>query len=108
MAGNTQISIKDEQTAKQWLATVQGINEDYFEAMKGAADTLNDVQNAADGTLVDELVNFSTDLLNAAQSTFNAIDAIADTVTNVLGKVANFMSDVVGVITGAKSKSFGK
>ena len=30
MAGNVQISVKDEQSAKQWLSMVQKINEDYF------------------------------------------------------------------------------
>ena len=55
MAANTNISIKDEATAKQWLAMVQAINEDYFVAMKDAGDTLSDMQNFADGTLVDDL-----------------------------------------------------
>ena len=108
MAGNTQISIKDEQSAKQWLAMVQTINEDYFTAMKEAGETLTDMQNFADGTLVDDFVHFGTDILNLAQDTFNAIDAIADTVNKVLDTVKNFTTDVVGGITSAVGKIFGK
>ncbi len=108
MAANTQISVKDRDTAKQWLDMVQQINEDYFTAMKDAGDTLSDMQNFADGTLVDDFVQFGTDILNAAQSTFNAIDAIADTVNNILDTVQKFTTDVVGGITSAVGKIFGK
>lgn len=108
MAENLQISIKDEQSAKSWLAMVQQINEDYRVAMKDAGDTLVDMQNAADGTLVDDFVNFGTDILNAAQSTFNTIDKIADTVTNILNKVSSFTQDVVSSIGSAVGKIFGK
>ncbi len=108
MASNVQISIKDEQTARQWLQMVQAINEDYFTAMKDAGDTLSDMQNFADGTLVDDFVQFGTDILNAAQTTFNTIDAIADTVNSVLDKVKNFTSDIVGGISSAVGKIFGK
>ena len=103
-----QISIKDEQSAKNWLAMVQEINEDYFTAMKEAGDCLTDMQNFADGTLVDDFVNLGTDILNAAQVTFEAVDAIADTVTNILNTVKNFSENVVGAIGGAVSKIFGK
>lgn len=108
MAGNTQISIKDEQSAKQWLAMVNEINEDYFTAMKEAGDTLTDMQNFADGTLVDDFVQFGTDILNLAESTYNAIGAIADTVNKVLDTVKNFSTDVISGITSAVGKIFGK
>ena len=108
MAGNVQISVKDDQSAKQWLQMVQKINEDYFTAMKDAGDTLSDMQNFADGTLVDDFVEFGTNILNAAQATFSAIDAIADTVNSILDTVKNFTTDVVGGITSAVGKIFGK
>lgn len=108
MANNMKIAIKDEQSAKQWLAMVQGINEDYFTAMKDAGDTLTDMQNFADGTLVDDFVNFGTDILNTAQKTFDAVNTIADTVTTIVSKVQSFTEDVVGGIAGAVGKIFGK
>lgn len=107
MAGNVQIAIKDEQTAKQWLAMVQDINTDYQKAMTDAAETLINMQEFADGTLVDNFVKYGNDLLNAAQTTFNAIDAIADTVNNILGKVGNFVEGAVGGIGKLVSKVLG-
>lgn len=108
MAGNVQIAIKDEQTARQWLQMVQAINQDYFTAMKDAGDTLSDMQNFADGTLVDDFVEMGTNILNAAQTTFDTIDAIADTVNSILSTVQNFTQDVIGGIAGAVGKIFGK
>ncbi len=105
---NLQISIKDADTARRWLEMVQGINEDYNTAMKDAGDTLVDMQNFADGTIVDDFVNYGTALLDAAQATFNVVNTIADTVNNILDKVANFTENVVGSIGGALGKVFGK
>ena len=76
MAGNVQIAIKDEQTAKQWLALVQDINTDYLKAMTDAGETMINMKDFAEGTLVDDFVKYGTDLCNAAQKTFDAIGTI--------------------------------
>lgn len=96
---NLQVSIKDDNSARQWLAMVEGINQDYHEAMKDAADCLQDMQNFADGTMVDELVGFGNAMMTAADRTFDTISKIADTVTSVLSAVKNFTEDIVGGIS---------
>lgn len=106
MAANTQLSIRDEQSAKAWLQMVEGINQDYFTAMKDAGDTLVDMQNFADGTLVDDYVKFGTEILNAAQSTFEAIKTISDTVNKILDFAKNFTENVVSGIGRAVTKMF--
>ena len=103
-----QISVREPESAREWLKLVQGINEDYFQAMKDAGDALKDMQNFCEGTLVDEFVNYGTALCDAAQATFNAIETIANTVNSILDKVSNFTENVVGGIAGALGKVFGK
>lgn len=100
-----QISIKDENSARQWLQMVEGINQDYHKAMTDAADCLQDMQNFADGTMVDELVNFGNSMLTAADKTFDSISKIAETVNTVLSKVKEFTEDIVGGI-GKIAKMF--
>lgn len=107
MAGNVQISIKDGQTAKAWLDLVRDINTDYQKAMTDASETLIHMQDFADGTLVDDYVKYGDGLLNAAQTTFNAVDAIADTVNTILGKVDTFVEGAVGGIGKLISKVLG-
>lgn len=107
MASNVQIAIKDEQTAKQWLAQVQDINTDYQKAMTDAAETLINMQDFAEGTLVDDFVKYGTDLMNAAQMTFNAIETIADTVNTILSTVSNFVEGTVGGIGKLVGKILG-
>jgi len=107
MACNCQVSVKDEASAKQWLSMVQKINEDYFTAMKDAADALTSMQDFCEGTLVDEFVAFGDSFLDAARKTFEAVDAIADTVNSILDTVKNFTEDVVGGITGVVKKILG-
>ena len=104
MAGNLQISIKDETTAKAWLEMVRDINSDYLKAMTDASETMINMQDFAEGTMVDEFVKYGTDLLNAAETTYNAIDTIADTVNKILGLVGEFVSGAVsgiGKLAGA-------
>lgn len=108
MAGNLQIAIKDEQTAKQWLAMVQDINTDYRKAMTDASETMINMQDFAEGTMVDEFVKYGTDLLNAAETTFEAIDTIADTVNKILGAVGQFVSSAVSGIGKLASTILGQ
>lgn len=107
MASNVQVSVKDEASARKWLEMVQDINTDYQKAMTDAAETLINMQDFADGTMVDEFVKYGTDLLNAAQKTYEAIDTIADTVNNILSKVTNFVEGAVGGIGKLIGKVLG-
>lgn len=104
---NAQISIKDEQTARQWLENVRLINQDFHTAMKDAGDALVDMQQCMDGTLVDDYVKLGNQLLTAAKNTFDAIDKIADTVNKVLSTIKNFTENIVGGIGSVASKLFG-
>ena len=105
---NITISINEPTVANQWLNDVKSINEAYKVAMEEAGATLKEMGDFCDGTIVDELVKYGTAICDAGQATFQAIDAIADTVNAVLDKVSNFTSDVVGAIGSAIGKAFGK
>lgn len=105
---NLQIAVKDADTARQWLEMVQLINQDYHVAMQEAAEVLNDVQNFADGTLIDDLVNFGTELLNVSQVVFEGIDEIATTVTTIIGAVGNFLEEAKSAVSNAVSQIFGR
>jgi len=98
MAGNVQIAIKDEQAAKEWLAKVQDIDTDYLKAMTDATESLANIEDFADGTMVDELVNYANGLCNAAEKTFNAIDAIAGTVSEIVSLAEKFKSEALSCI----------
>ena len=104
---DVRVSIKDEQSAREWLAMVQEINQDYHHAMADASQTLIDMKDFADGTLVDDFVKFGTDLLNAAEKTFNAIDSISDTVNKVLSITRTFVEGAVGGIGKLIGKVLG-
>jgi len=99
MAENVQISIKDEASANAWLNNVTLLNEDYRDAMTDAGQTLEDMGNFAEGTMVDEFVDLGSSILTAADATFQAINKIGETVKTVLEKTGSFVSDAIGVIS---------
>ena len=100
MANDVQISIKDRDSAMQWLSKVNLLNEEYHQAMTDAGQTLVDSKDFADGTMVDEFYNLGTNILGAAQKTFEAIGAIADVVTQTVSIVEQFTSGIVGIVKG--------
>ena len=101
-----QVSIKDQESAMKWLMTVQALNEDYHQAMQEASDTLKTMGDFAEGNIVDDFVDFGTNLLNAAEATFKAIDSIADTVKNVLSTVDKFKEGVKDAFGAVVRKIF--
>ena len=101
------ISIKDPASANKWLMEVMALNERYHQAMEEASNTLIDMQEFSEGTMVDEFVNLGNGLLNAAEATFNAINEISTVVNNVLTTVSDIASNVVGGITKAISSLLG-
>lgn len=100
MAEGVQISVSEEKAANDWLGNVMLINEDYHQAMQEAGETLVDMQNFADGTMVDELVNLGSTMLDAAKKTFDAINTIADTVKQALGLLGGFVEGAKEAIKG--------
>ena len=102
-----QFNIKDEAAARRWLEEVRGIHEDYFTAMKEAGQTMENVKEVADGTLVDEIVNSGVRIMDVAQKTFTTIDKIAETVTSFVDKIKNFSDNVAEGIGSVAKKLFG-
>lgn len=97
MADNVKISIKDRDSAIAWLGTVEALNMDYQMAMKEAGETITDMESFAEGTMIDELVDCGSKILTAADSTYQAINSIAKTVTTVLDTVGEFVGEAVGL-----------
>ena len=67
---------------------------------EGSRSDIGRYADFADGTMVDEFVNCGSKIMTAAVATFQAIDAIADTVHTFLDVTGDFISKVVG---GVKS-----
>ena len=107
MAADVQISVKDEQAARAWLEEVKGINEDYYAAMESAGNALTGMQDSADGSLVDEFVDFGNSLLDTAKMTFDAVNMISDTVNTILSTVTDFKENVISGIGNAVRKILG-
>ena len=108
MAQELKIAVNDRDTAEQWLEIVEAINEDYKVAMEDAANVLKEMQQNADGTLIDEFVNLGDSLLTATHEVFTAISAIKQTVNAILNKVDEFKGAAVENIKGAVTRIFGK
>ncbi len=103
---NYQISIKNSADAMKWLEMVQAINQDYNIAMEGSANSLTEMKNMAEGTVVDEITHLGDGFLTASTKVFQGIDEIADTVGDVMQEVGNFVDEAKGAIKGLFDKLF--
>ena len=106
MASQTQISIKDRNTAQQWLRSVEAINEEYHRAMEDASKCIEGIGEFMEGTAVDEFAKAGNKMLTCTERTFKQISEISNTVNSILNAVEKFTDNVVGGISGL-SKLFG-
>ena len=106
-SGSAVISVKDRSMAESWLQKVVGLNMDYEVAMKEAAETIQGMKDFAEGTMVDDFVNFADNLLHAADETFKAISSIATTVTSVLDTIGDFAKSTMDLIGNVGKKILG-
>lgn len=106
--GGFQISIGSESDARAWLERVQEINQKYNVAMEGAGQTVQEMNQLAEGTLIDDYVNLGDSLITAAHEIFNGVEVIADTVTEVLGAVGNFIDDAKEALGNTLGAIFGR
>ena len=97
------ISIKDDASARQWLSKVLLTNDEYYEAMREAGETLQEAKDFGEGTIVDEFYNLSTNLLTSSEKVFRTINEISTVVNDVLVKVGNLKETVAGAINVVKN-----
>ena len=97
------ISIKDDASARQWLNKVMLTNDEYYEAMREAGETLQEAKDFGEGTIVDEFYNLSTNLLTSSEKVFRTINEISTVVNDVLVKVGNLKETVAGAINVVKN-----
>ena len=101
------ITINDRAAANSWLQQVEEINDEYKRAMDNAAQCLQDMTGEASGDIIDQIAGIGSSLMNAAQQTFEAIGAIAETVSKICDTVENFQDSVMQGITNLANKLFG-
>ena len=103
---NYQVSIKDSTSAQNWLSMVEAINEDYLVAMKEANQVLREVNNVAEGTIVDEMVDLGDKILTCGEQVFNGISKISETVTSIISTVSDVVDSAKNLFSGAVSAIF--
>ena len=101
------ITINDRSAANAWLQQVEAINEEYKRAMDNAAQCLQDMTGEASGDIIDSIAGIGQSLMNAATQTFEAISAIAQTVSKICDTVENFQDSVKQGISNLANKLFG-
>ena len=101
------ITINDRSAADSWLREVEAINQDYKSAMDAAAQCLQEMKGDASGDLVDQIADIGGSLMNAAQQTFEAIGAIAETVSKICDLVEDFQEGVKTGLKNLATKIFG-
>ena len=100
---DVKIAIKDEASARAWLNTITLLNEDYYDQMTGAADLLIDMENVAEGPIIDDCVDLGNRIREAAKRTYDAMAAIETNVTTAINKVKEFTSESSNTINRIRS-----
>ena len=95
------INIKSRDAAIAWRDAVMETNEEYNRVMEDASRTIEDIKTFADGTLIDEFVSLSYNLMGAAKKIFEGMNQIYGMVSTVVDRLTDMTSTISGAIKAA-------
>ncbi len=95
------INLKSSEAAIAWRDAVMQTNEEYNRVMEDAARTIEEIKTFADGTLIDEFVGLSYNLMNVTKKIFQGMNKIYDMVSSVVSQFTGMNNAISGAIKAA-------
>ncbi len=86
------IHMHDEASAKAWLAEVEALNDETKETVK-------EIKEMADGSLIDELVVGGEKLMKAAEVLSGTMNEFTKLVNGIIGKAKEVLNDALKGVT---------
>ncbi|MCC8072614.1 MAG: hypothetical protein LIO62_00595 [Clostridiales bacterium] len=97
------IAMQDRAAAQNWESKATDLNERAEQAVQKAAQIVQEINEMADGTLIDELYQIGGTLSTVAASLLTAMNAIIDVVNNLLSAVEELIEKGKGFLDQAFS-----
>ena len=92
------LAVKDEGTAREWLAKAEALNQRAHELNNRVGSLLQQISEDSEGELVTKLVEWGNKCLVFAQDILEGCKQIASGISSVINTVKDAVSNVVGFI----------
>ena len=101
------LCITSEAEAKAWQERVRNLNEETSKLLTDVGKALQDVQNGADSTIVDEIAKYggqimsgSNKILEGMNELFNVVGSLLSKINEVLDAGKGIVKGIIGAVTG--------
>lgn len=92
------INIKSADEAKSWQAEVRRLNEETYQLLKDVGIALQEVNQEADSTIVDEIYKYGNQILGGANNVLEGMNKLVSTVSSLLSMVSGVLEQGVGIV----------
>lgn len=79
-----QIAMEGRESAEQWKKDAQALNDRTESLLNDVSELLKSVKDFSDGTLVDEIFDLGTNLVNATRTLMEGMNQIFNVVNGLL------------------------
>ena len=102
----TNIAIRDEAAAKTWNSDIQTLNEETANLIKQVGETLKQVKEDADSSVVDDIFKWGSEMVESANGILQGMNQLVSSVAKALSLVnevldtgKNLVKGIVNAIT---------
>lgn len=94
------IAVKDEASAKQWVAKAEALNQRADELNKKVGALLRALGDGGVGDIVTTLVQYGTQTLQFAQQIFDGVTQICQAISGLVDMLKDVVSGLVNAVKG--------
>ena len=98
-----QIAMEGRDAAKNWEARARALNDSTENTLKDVSNLLQSVRNFSEGTLVDEIYDFGTNLITTTTKLMAGMNKIYDVISGLLSFFTNLFQSASENVKDSKS-----
>lgn len=97
----------DGDKANQWIADLENLNEETNALLEKVSGTLNEVNSAGSGQLIDNLVKVANGLTIGFTALMKASNSLAEKFGDILRRFKEKVTEITSDIDGAAKSMYG-
>jgi len=107
MADWTALNVQDQASVNQWKQRAETLNQQAVKLVKEAGEALKEFKNSAEGQIFDEVVTYSSGVIDGMGKVLEGMNKILETVNKLVDSAKQKIGELVGDVKSVASKVLG-
>lgn len=106
MPNNYTLDVQDSVSVESWKTEVQQLNERTEKAVKEAGEALSEFKQTAEGSVFDEVCNFSSQIITSTTEVMKGMTELLNAITKFVNLVKSTSQDLLEGVVDVIRKTF--